>query len=245
MTTHDKTPPGRRGALGKGISSLLGEAGVDATPRQPVRDAPATTGLKHQPLEAQVVRLDVDTIDPNPQQPRKLFDDKALKELAASLKLDGVLQPVIVTSSTTSGRYMVIAGERRLRASKLAGLATIPAIVKEGASDDLLRLALIENIQRADLNIMEEAEAYSALIKDHGLTQEQCADKVGKERSTVANTLRLLLLPREVQDDILDGRLTMGPWPGHAVARRQKIDPPLPRHGRQKGTERAADRAAV
>ncbi len=208
MSTHDKTPPGRRGALGKGISSLLGDAEIGQDQSTSVAKGLAT--LKHQQAETQVLKLDVSTIDPNPHQPRKLFDDKALKELAASLKIDGVLQPVIVTKGAKPGRFMVIAGERRLRASKLAGLATIPAIIKEGASDDLLRIALIENIQRADLNIMEEAQAYSALIKDYGLTQEQCADKVGKERSTVANTLRLLLLPREVQDDILDGRLTMG-----------------------------------
>ena len=208
MTTHEKTPPGRRGALGKGISSLLGDMSVDQGQNgDRVKDV---LGAKRQHIDTQVLRLDVDLIDPNPAQPRKLFDDKALKELAASLKIDGVLQPVIVTGGAKPGRYMVIAGERRLRASKLAGLATIPAIVKEGASDDLLRIALIENIQRADLNIMEEAQAYAALVKDHGLTQEQCADKVGKERSTVTNTLRLLLLPREVQDDILDGRLTMG-----------------------------------
>ena len=208
MSTHEKTPAGRRGALGKGISSLLGDMSVDqGLNGDRVKDV---LGAKRQHFDTQVLRLDVDLIDPNPNQPRKLFDDKALKELAASLKIDGVLQPVIVTAGAKPGRYMVIAGERRLRASKLAGLPTIPAIVKEGASDDLLRIALIENIQRADLNIMEEAQAYAALVKEHGLTQEQCADKVGKERSTVTNTLRLLLLPREVQDDILDGRLTMG-----------------------------------
>jgi ParB family chromosome partitioning protein len=139
-----------------------------------------------------------------------LFDDRALKELSDSLKIDGVLQPIVVTQAPQAGRYYVVAGERRLRASKLAGLTTIPAIVREGANTDLLRLALIENIQRADLNVLEEAEAYSALIKDYGLTQEQCADRVGKERSTVTNALRLLTLPREIQEDIVSTRLSMG-----------------------------------
>lgn len=193
---------GRRGALGKGISSLLGD--VDAEPTDESQRA------ERQRLEAEVVRLDIADVDPNPHQPRKVFDDGALKELSESLKQDGLLQPIVVARGEQEGRYIIVAGERRWRASKLAGFDTIPAIVKDGAQEDMLRLALIENIQRADLNIMEEAEAYASLIKDYGLTQEQCADRVGKERSTVANTLRMLALPREIQDDIMEGRLTMG-----------------------------------
>jgi ParB family chromosome partitioning protein len=217
MTTRDKQPP-RRGALGKGISSLLGN--VDETEPTPAAvrepsDGPAAKAPTGAPanrgrLETALTRLDVAQIDPNPYQPRKIFDETALKELSASLKHDGVLQPIIVARGEQAGRYMIIAGERRWRASKLAGLDTIPAIIKDGATDDMLRLALIENIQRAELNIMEEAEAYASLIKDYGLTQEQCAERVGKERSTVANTLRLLALPREIQDDIMETRLTMG-----------------------------------
>jgi len=205
MTIREK-PPARRGALGKGISSLLGDVGVESAP---VGGSPskASTGLH---LEAEVVRLDINDVDPNPQQPRKIFDDTALRELSESLKQDGILQPIVVAQGEVEGRYIIIAGERRWRASKLAGFDRIPAIIKDDVGDDMLRLALIENIQRADLNIMEEAEAFASLIKDYGLTQEQCADKVGKERSTVANTLRLLALPREIQDDIMDGRLTMG-----------------------------------
>lgn len=204
MNTHkDKHPAlGRRGALGKGISSLLGD--VEAEPGD---EAPKTD---KQRLEAEVVRLDIADVDPNPHQPRKIFDDAALKELSESLKQDGLLQPIVVARGEQEGRYIIVAGERRWRASKLAGFDSIPAIVKDGAQEDMLRLALIENIQRADLNIIEEAEAYASLIKDYGLTQEQCADRVGKERSTVANTLRMLALPREIQDDIMDGRLTMG-----------------------------------
>jgi|LauGreDrversion4_2_1035121.scaffolds.fasta_scaffold83123_2 ParB family chromosome partitioning protein len=209
MTTRDKAPATRRGALGKGISSLLGDISDDST-EAPTSNSKLSEEKLKRKLEAEVVRLNVEEIDPNPQQPRKLFDDRALKELSDSLKIDGVLQPIVVTQAPQAGRYYVVAGERRLRASKLAGLTTIPAIVREGANTDLLRLALIENIQRADLNVLEEAEAYSALIKDYGLTQEQCADRVGKERSTVTNALRLLTLPREIQEDIVSTRLSMG-----------------------------------
>ena len=209
MTIRDKAPSTRRGALGKGISSLLGDMSDDSVESSTSTGQISEERLKRK-LEAEVVRLSVEEIDPNPQQPRKLFDDRALKELSESLKLDGVLQPIVVTQAPQAGRYYVVAGERRLRASKLAGLTTIPAIIREGANTDLLRLALIENIQRADLNVLEEAEAYSALIKDYGLTQEQCADKVGKERSTVTNALRLLTLPREIQEDIVSTRLSMG-----------------------------------
>lgn len=211
MTTRDKMPP-RRGALGKGISSLLGS--IDADPAELAASASDGNKLRsadnRRSLENEVIRLEVDQIDPNPHQPRKIFDESALKELSASLKQDGLLQPIVVARGEKDGRYVIIAGERRWRASRLAGLESIPAIVKDGATDDMLRLALIENIQREELNIIEEAEAYASLIRDYGLTQEQCADRVGKERSTVANTLRLLALPREVQDDIMEARLTMG-----------------------------------
>ncbi len=214
---RDKTPP-RRGALGKGISSLLGN--VDADQPEAIETArrgkasqppePPTPAAERRQLEAEVVRLPMSAIESNPNQPRKVFEEGALKELAASLKQDGLLQPIVVSRTETPGKYMIVAGERRWRASKMAGFDSIPAIVKEGASEDMLRLALIENIQREDLNVIEEAEAYAALIRDYGLTQEQCADKVGKERSTVTNSLRLLNLPREIQDDVVEGRLTMG-----------------------------------
>ena len=224
---RDKTPP-RRGALGKGISSLLGNLNDDdpAAEAPSPRNRPVTVPLtatdripapsSNSPprptnLEAEILRLPINSIESNPHQPRKAFDERALKELSASLKLDGLLQPIVVARSEVSPqKYIIIAGERRWRASKLAGFDSIPAVVKDRASDDMLRLALIENIQRADLNVIEEAEAYAALIKDYGLTQEQCADKVGKERSSVTNSLRLLSLPRELQDDIVESRLTMG-----------------------------------
>lgn len=205
MTTEKVFNP-RRGALGKGISSLLG--GINESDSDHLSQTAVKKSIN--PDGSEVLKLKVTDIEPNPEQPRKLFDEKALQELADSIRQDGVLQPIIVSKTTKNGRYMIVAGERRWRATQKAGLQTIPVIVKEGATEDLLRLALIENIQRADLNVIEEAEAYSSLIKDHGLTQEQCADKVGKDRTTVTNALRLLTLPREIQDDVVENRLSMG-----------------------------------
>lgn len=202
--------PQRRGALGKGITSLLGDFSESANSK-PVDSVVTSNQVVSQPDSGGLLYLDVLQIEPNPAQPRKLFEEKALGDLAASLRQDGFLQPIVVSRlEANPGRYMIVAGERRWRASQLAGLKQVPVIVKEGAADDLLRLALIENIQRQDLNIIEEAEAYQALIKDYGLTQEQCADRVGKDRTSVTNALRLLVLPKELQDDLLEDRLTMG-----------------------------------
>jgi ParB family chromosome partitioning protein len=200
----DKQPM-RKGSLGKGMSSLLGDINLDSLDDKPVRNERISGQL-----EAEVIRIKVGDIEPNPYQPRKVFDDAKLRELSASLKQDGFLQPIVVTRSEIPGKFVIIAGERRYRASKLAGFETVPVIVKDTNTEEMLRLALIENIQRANLNVIEEAEAYASLIRDYGLTQEQCADKVGKERSSVTNTLRLLSLPRELQDDIIDSRLSMG-----------------------------------
>lgn len=210
----------RKSGLGKGITSLLGgfevdapantaaSARVGATNAQP---SVATTLKPEPPKSGSVTELLIDNIVVNPHQPRRVFRDQELQSLAASIKVDGVIQPVTVTKTSTPGKYMLIAGERRLRASKLAGATKIPAIIREPMTEqEQLRIALIENIQRQDLNVVEEAEAYHSLISDFGLTQEQCADKVGKERSTVANILRILQLPREVQDDLVESRLTMG-----------------------------------
>lgn len=207
MTSMDRTP--RKGALGKGITSLLGDFSDIAKPLA----SPSWGGNAAQANERQggVHFVNVLSIEPNPAQPRKLFEERALSELASSLRQDGFLQPIVVSQlEEKPGKFMIVAGERRWRASQLAGLKEVPVIIREGAAHDLLRLALIENIQRQDLNIIEEAEAFQALIKDYGLTQEQCADRVGKERSSVTNALRLLGLPKELQDDLLEGRLTMG-----------------------------------
>ena len=207
MTVTDR--PQRRGALGKGITSLLGDYSDDNKTPSDNLGAKNSAAVHAEPGGMHYV--DVLSIEPNPAQPRKLFEERALGELASSLRQDGFLQPIVVSRLEESpGRFMIVAGERRWRASQLAGLKVVPVIIKEGAADDLLRLALIENIQRQDLNIIEEAEAYQALIKDYGLTQEQCSERVGKDRTSVTNALRLLQLPKELQDDLLEERLSMG-----------------------------------
>lgn len=187
----------KRSALGKGLGSLLGvESGEP---------------LKTSVLSQQVMQLNVKDVEANPGQPRKYFDEEALLELSQSIDTEGVLQPIIVSKSEVEkGKFIIVAGERRWRASKIAGKQHIPAIVREGSDEELMRLALIENIQRADLNIVEEAQAYASLIKDFGLTQDACAKKVGKQRSTVANALRILSLPQQLQEDLIDGTLSMG-----------------------------------
>ena len=156
-----------------------------------------------------ILQLEIARILPGSQQPRKRFDETALKELSASIKEKGVLQPVIV-SRTGDGSFNLIAGERRWRAAQLAGLKKIPAIVKNVASRDSLEIALIENIQREDLNPIETADAFDKLMKEFGMTQEELSEKVGKERATVANFLRLLKLPDEIKDLLYTGALSMG-----------------------------------
>jgi ParB family chromosome partitioning protein len=145
-------------------------------------------------------------ISPNPRQPRTIMDEAALAELAASIREHGLIQPLIV--SMEGDKFVLIAGERRWRAAQLAGLATVPVVVKETTPQEMLELAIIENIQRADLNALEEALAYRQLMDEFGLTQEEVADRVGKARSTVANLVRLLQLPADVQQSVLDGRLS-------------------------------------
>ena len=153
---------------------------------------------------------DISTIIPNQFQPRTHFDEEGLKELADSIREKGIIQPLVVTPNT-DGNYGLIAGERRFRASKMVGLDKVPVVIREISGDDeLLELALIENVQRKDLNPIEEAEAYEKLIKIFSYTQEQAAEKVGKKRSTITNRLRLLQLPDFIKDDIGAGRLTEG-----------------------------------
>lgn len=176
------------GLDGQGISALFGE----------------------QPDDELFFECNINQITPNKHQPRMMFDQDELTELAESIKENGVIQPLVV-SRISKKKFGLVAGERRLRASKMAGLKTVPVIVRELASDDeLLEFALIENIQRTDLNPLEEAQAYHSLIDKFGLTQEQAAKKVGKKRSTVANSVRLLQLPDYVKEDLLSGQLTEG-----------------------------------
>jgi ParB family transcriptional regulator, chromosome partitioning protein len=165
--------------------------------------------LSSTPTEADsLIEVEIDQIEPNPNQPRKLFDSNALNELAASIRASGVIQPVIVRRQGAG--FQLVAGERRWRAARQAGLPRVPAIVREVTDAESLELALVENLLREDLNPMEEAEAYDKLLARFGWTQEECAQRVGKERSSIANALRLLRLPSPIQDDLRAGRLTMG-----------------------------------
>ena len=153
-----------------------------------------------------------DTIVPNPMQPRQKLDHEALEELAASIREHGLIQPLIVsqTSDVPARGYQLIAGERRLEAAKLAGLTSVPVIIREATPQEMLELALVENIQRADLNPLEQATAYRHLMDDFGLTQEQVAERVGKSRVAVANSVRLLRLPDEIKGSLAQGQITEG-----------------------------------
>ena len=156
-----------------------------------------------------VLQLKLSLIDPRSDQPRKTFDAEALESLAASIKANGLFQPILVRESG-AGRYQIIAGERRFRASKLAELTEIPAIILEKDDRETAQIALVENIQREDLNPIEEAVAYRSLAQEYGMTQEMLAEQVGKSRSAIANALRLLDLPDEVLGMVADGRLSAG-----------------------------------
>ena len=180
----------KRGGLGRGLSALI--------PGAP-EAGEASTGLLEVPANA---------IAPNPKQPRSRFDDDTLKELAASIREVGILQPIVVRR--TGQGYEVVTGERRLRAAKLAGLATVPVVLRDSDDADLLREALIENIHREDLNPIELGEAFRQLLDELGLKQEELADRVGVSRSHIANTIRLLALPFEVQQLLTDDRISAG-----------------------------------
>jgi len=189
----------RRPALGRGMAALLSNA-----PPPPSANAavvPIAPGR-------QLLALPIEAIERNPEQPRKRFDELKLEELAASIREHGVVEPILVRKD--GGKYRILAGERRWRAAARAGLKEIPAVVREASEREAFELARVENLQRADLNAIEEAEAYDVLVSDHGLTQEEIAKRVGKERSTVANALRLLKLPEDVRDSVRDGQLDMG-----------------------------------
>ena len=186
--------------LGRGLGALIPSGPPAAAPEA---EAPTSTGVRE---------IAIDDIVPNPRQPRTAINPEALAELAASIREHGLIQPIIVTRSQFAGKpaYQLIAGERRWRAAQLAGLKAIPVLVKEATPQQLLELALVENIQRADLNALEEAAAYQSLIAEFGLSQHQVADRVGKSRVAVANILRLLRLPDQVKTLLADGALTEG-----------------------------------
>lgn len=180
----------KRGGLGRGLGALIPEG--EQTP------------------SGEFVYLPVDRIIPNPRQPRSEVGDESLRELAASIQEHGVLQPLIVTTEPGVDHYILIAGERRLRAARLAGLSQVPAIVRNASDQQRLELALIENIQRADLSPLEMAEAYQQLVDEFGLHHEEIAQRVGKSREAITNTLRLQKLPPEVKDALQDGQISEG-----------------------------------
>lgn len=174
---------GERRGLGRGLEALI----------------PSTPG---------VTEVEIDSIVPNPRQPRQALDPQALEELAASIREQGLVQPLVV--SQVAGGYQLLVGERRWRAARLAGLGMVPVVVRDVTPQQMLELALVENLQREDLNPLETATAYSQLVEEFGLTQQQVAEKVGKNRVTVTNTMRLLKLPPEVKEALLRGDITEG-----------------------------------
>ncbi|MFH1361665.1 MAG: ParB/RepB/Spo0J family partition protein, partial [bacterium] len=155
-----------------------------------------------------IVNIDINAVIPNPRQPRHTFTEESLKELAASIEEQGIIEPIL--TRMRDGQYELVAGERRLRAAKLAGLTNVPAIVKEFSDEQSLELALIENLQREDLNPMDEAEGYAQLVKEFSLTQEAVAKKVGKSRATVANLLRILALPETIKNSLRSQEISYG-----------------------------------
>ena len=179
----------KRPALGRGLSALIPDAPVQVPSEKPLE-------------------LDTDLLRPNPYQPRGHMDETRLQELARSIRTSGVIQPILVRRA--GDRYDIIAGERRWRAAQLAGILRVPVVIRDVPNERLLETALIENIQREDLNPIEEATAYRRLVSDFKLTQDQIADQVGKDRSSVANYMRLLKLPDEIRAEIASGRLSMG-----------------------------------
>ncbi|MDJ0919803.1 MAG: ParB/RepB/Spo0J family partition protein [Henriciella sp.] len=186
--------------LGRGLSALIGEVeGVDVAPAGSTKPAAATN------------EIEISTIRPNPAQPRRTFSEPELDELAHSVKQRGVLQPILVRPDPDApGQYQIVAGERRWRASQRAGLKTIPAVVRDADELELLEVGIIENVQRSDLNPIEEAEAYGALMKRFGRTQESLAESVGKSRVHISNTIRLLNLPETAREHLRHGRISAG-----------------------------------
>jgi ParB family chromosome partitioning protein len=197
------TPPNKKDALGKGIRSLL--QNIDS-------DLKTTAGTLKAPVVETVTginRIPLTRISINPKQPRRDFDEQSLNELAASIKLHDIIQPITV-SQLPDGKYQLISGERRFRAAKLAGLSDIPAYIRHANDNQLLELALLENLQREDLNAIEVALSYKRMMEELDYTQEQVAERMGKERSTVTNYIRLLKLPPDIQLSVRNGSMSMG-----------------------------------
>lgn len=191
----------KRKALGRGLEQLFNDEGLNF-------DTIENSIIEEAKTNDQIVEIDLSELRANPYQPRKNFDEEALNELASSIKEHGVFQPIIVKKSIKG--YEIIAGERRFRASKLAGVQTIPAIVKDFSDEEMMQIALLENLQRENLTSIEEAKAYKSIIESMNITQDELAKKVGKSRSHVTNILGLLKLPASVQDMVLYNKLSMG-----------------------------------
>jgi len=199
-----KSTPNRKEALGKGIRSLLQNIDTDlsVTEKSLIKDSSDKTNVAK-------ARIPLNQIEANPEQPRHDFDENALSELAASVKIHDIIQPITVTKTAT-GKYRIIAGERRFRAAKIAGLEDIPVYIRDVQHSQILELALLENLQREDLNAIEIALSYKQLMDELDYTQDQLAERMGKERSTVTNYIRLLKLPPDIQVAVRNGSISMG-----------------------------------
>lgn len=190
----------KKRALGRGLEDLFNSENIDySTVEQKIYESATNE---------EIVEINLNELRPNPYQPRKVFDEEALNELASSIREHGVFQPIIVKKSIKG--YDIIAGERRFRASKMAGLEKIPAIVRDFTDEEMMEIALLENLQRENLNAIEEANAYKSMIEQLSLTQDELSHRVGKSRSHITNIIGLLRLPKVVQDMISDNRITMG-----------------------------------
>jgi ParB family chromosome partitioning protein len=196
--------PNKKDALGKGIRSLLQNINTDLSVTE-------KSLMKESPEKAHMIntRISLHLIEANPEQPRHDFDENALSELAASVKMHDIIQPITV-SKLTNGKYRIIAGERRFRAAKIAGLADVPVYIRETKDSKILELALLENLQREDLNAIEIALSYKQLMEELEYSQEQLAERMGKERSTITNYIRLLKLPPDIQAAVRNGKISMG-----------------------------------
>lgn len=190
----------KKRALGRGLEELFNNENLDLQSMESKIYETATN--------EEIVNVSLDDLRPNPYQPRKVFDDEALKDLCESIKEHGIFQPIIIKKSIKG--YEIIAGERRFRAAKLAGLEKIPAIIRNFTDEQMMEIALLENLQRENLNAIEEAIAYKKMIQNLGITQDQLSKKVGKSRSHITNIIGLLRLPNEVQQLLIDSKITMG-----------------------------------
>jgi ParB family chromosome partitioning protein len=197
-------PKQNKDALGKGIRSLLQNIDSD------LKNSAGSLKQEVAQTVTAILRIPIDQIEPNPRQPRHDFDEQALQELASSIKLHDIVQPITVSQLGAGGKYRLISGERRWRASRIAGLKDVPAYIRQANDQELLELALLENLQREDLNAVEIALSYKRMMEELNYTQEQVAERMGKERSTVANYIRLLKLPPDIQVAVRKNEISMG-----------------------------------